>query len=77
MYIDFDAVEPLIDDAERRGLAVLGMEGFMIAEGKAYPSISRLADFSGRGLTVNESAAAAGNLFRVGGSEDHCIAQAG
>lgn len=42
-----DAVATL-DLAHERGLRLLGMEGFVVGE-HVYPSVSRIADFSGSG----------------------------
>lgn len=36
-----------IDEAERRGIAVLGFEGFLIDGTAIYPSISRISNYSG------------------------------
>jgi hypothetical protein len=46
MFIEIDAADELISEAERRGIRVLGLEGFLIADDAVYPVLSRVADFS-------------------------------
>jgi hypothetical protein len=46
-YIKAEAVADLLDQAERHGSTVLGLEGFLISERTVYPALSRVADFSG------------------------------
>lgn len=43
-----DIAPHLVDRAEEAGIAILGLEGFLIDEstGAVYPSLARIADFS-------------------------------
>jgi hypothetical protein len=45
-FVAADAVVDLIDEAERRGVGVLGLEGFLLNDGDVYPSLDRIADYS-------------------------------
>ena len=45
-FIAANAASSLIDAAQRMGVKVLGMEGFLIADDGAFPALSRIADFS-------------------------------
>jgi hypothetical protein len=44
-YVAAEVAGRLIDQAEARGIGVLGMEGFIIGKG-TYPALSRIADFT-------------------------------
>ena len=44
--IEHESVGEIIDEAERRGLRILGLEGFLIDDDGTYPSLERLWDFS-------------------------------
>jgi hypothetical protein len=45
-FLEIDTADELISDAERQGIRILGLEGFLIAEDCVYPALSRVADFS-------------------------------
>ena len=45
-FLSVDAARDLIEEADRRGVRVLGLEGFLIGDGAVYPALSRVADFS-------------------------------
>ena len=45
-FVDIDAADEFISEAERQGIRILGLEGFLIAEDAVYPALSRVADFS-------------------------------
>jgi hypothetical protein len=45
-FVAADTVIDLIDEAERRGVGILGLEGFLLNDGDVYPSLDRIADFS-------------------------------
>jgi hypothetical protein len=47
LFIAFERVGELIDEAERRGVRVLGFEAFLVDGQDVYPSISRITDYSG------------------------------
>jgi hypothetical protein len=48
IFVDATVASDLMDRAESEGVAVLGLEGFLIDEssGAIYPSLERIADFS-------------------------------
>jgi len=46
-FIAAEVLTELLDEAERRGVGILGLEGFIIGDA-TYPSLSRIADFSTR-----------------------------
>jgi hypothetical protein len=62
-----DAAADLIDRAERGGVGILGLEGFLISVSTVYPALSRIADFSRSGTSdadfVRRSAAEARQLL--------------
>lgn len=65
IFVRADAAIELIDQAERRGVGILGLEGFLIDE-DIYPSLDRIADFSSLGDAsefVTKSAARARELL--------------
>ena len=67
-YIAPEVAAELIDEAESRGVGVLGMEGFIIGDNGTYPSLSRIADFSMDGANrgpdfVSESCSGARRLL--------------
>lgn len=45
-FVDIDAADELISEAERKGVRILGLEGFLIGEDGVYPALSRVADLS-------------------------------
>jgi hypothetical protein len=45
-FVASDAAPDLIREANRLGVRVLGMEGFIINDRFTYPALSRIADFS-------------------------------
>jgi hypothetical protein len=45
VFVSVEAALRLLDEVERLGVAVLGLEGFVIGEA-TYPALSRIADFS-------------------------------
>ena len=45
-FIDADVVPQLLDEVERRGVRLLGLEGFLIGDEDIFPALSRIADFS-------------------------------
>jgi hypothetical protein len=45
-FVDIDAADEFISEAERQGIRILGLEGFLIADDYEYPALSRIADFS-------------------------------
>jgi hypothetical protein len=45
-FIDASACLELIDEAERWGVRVLGLEGFLVDDDSVFPALSRIADFS-------------------------------
>ncbi len=47
-FVDIDAADEFISEAERQGIRILGIEGFLIADDCEYPALSRIADFLGR-----------------------------
>jgi hypothetical protein len=46
LFIAFERVGDLIDEAERNEIGVLGFDGFLVDGTAVYPSISRLSDYS-------------------------------
>jgi len=46
-FVEAELVVLLVDEAQRRGIAILGLEGFLIDDESVYPSLSHVADFSG------------------------------
>jgi hypothetical protein len=42
-----EAAPDLVAEANRRGVKVLGLEGFLIDGDATYPALTRIADFSG------------------------------
>jgi hypothetical protein len=60
-FVEIDAADELISEAERQGIRILGVEGFLVAEDGVYPGLSRVADFSGVG-DAQQSAALAREL---------------
>jgi hypothetical protein len=66
-FVAADAAVDLIDRAERRGVGILGLEGFLVSESTVYPALSRIADFSRSGTSdlgfVRRSAAEARHLL--------------
>jgi hypothetical protein len=46
IFLAAEAVTGLIDEAERHGVKVLGLEGFLVSDGQVYPALSRIANFS-------------------------------
>lgn len=48
IFVAADIAPGLVDRAEEAGIAILGLEGFLIDEstGAVYPSLARIADFS-------------------------------
>jgi hypothetical protein len=46
VFVAHGAVEDLLNEAAERGVRVLGMEGFLIADDAVYPALSRIADLS-------------------------------
>lgn len=52
-----EAAQDLIDEAERRGVKVLGLDGFLVSEDAVYPALSRIADFSRCSATEAEDRA--------------------
>ena len=48
IFVAADIAPDLVDRAEAAGIAILGLEGFLIDEssGAVYPSLARIADFS-------------------------------
>ncbi len=46
-FIAADAIPRLVDQAQHKGLKVLGLEGFLVDSENVYPALSRIADFSG------------------------------
>jgi len=46
IFIDAAACVELIDEAERGGVRVLGLEGFLVDDESVFPALSRVADFS-------------------------------
>ncbi|MGH9231366.1 MAG: hypothetical protein ACRD07_22000, partial [Acidimicrobiales bacterium] len=45
-FVGIDAADEFISEAERQGIRILGLEGFLIADDGVYPALSRLADSS-------------------------------
>lgn len=45
LYIAAEAAGEFINEAEKRGIGILGMDGFLIG-GFTYPALGRIADFS-------------------------------
>lgn len=45
VFVTVEAAQQLVDEAEAVGIAVLGLEGFVIGDA-TYPALSRIADFS-------------------------------
>jgi len=45
-FVASEAAPDLIAEANRRGVKVLGLEGFLIDGDATYPALSRIADFS-------------------------------
>jgi hypothetical protein len=60
-FLSWDAAHDLIEEAEHRGVKVLGLEGFLIGEQGTFPALSRIADFSNS--SVAEAAAEAKRLL--------------
>ena len=48
IFVDSAIAHDLVHRAEKHGIAILGLEGFLIDEstGAVYPSLARIADFS-------------------------------
>ncbi len=46
VWVRYEDAEAAIDLAQKQGLRLLGMEGFVVGE-SIHPSMSRIADFSG------------------------------
>jgi hypothetical protein len=61
-FVEIDAAEELISEAERQGIRILGLEGFLINDDGVYPALSRVADFSDV-TDVQQSAALARELI--------------
>ena len=45
-FVDANAGPDVVEEATRRGVKVLGLEGFLIGEAGTFPALSRIADFS-------------------------------
>ena len=45
-YVAVPAAVELVREAQRRGVRVLGLEGFLVSDDAVYPALSRIADFS-------------------------------
>jgi hypothetical protein len=58
-YLSVDAARDVLDEAERRGVPVLMLEGFLIDGEIVYPALSRTTSDLSAGVTPQESAAAA------------------
>ena len=53
LFVDVHAAGAFLDELERRGLRLLGMEGFMVAPGAAtVPSMDQIADLSDASPTL-------------------------
>lgn len=46
VWVRYEDAEAALDLAQKQGRRLLGMEGFVVGE-SVYPSMSRIADFSG------------------------------
>jgi hypothetical protein len=46
VWVRYEDAVAAVDLAQERGLRLLGLEGFVVGE-SVYPSMSRIADFSG------------------------------
>lgn len=44
-FVEIDAADELINEAERQGIRISGLEGVLAEDGE-YPALSRIADFS-------------------------------
>jgi hypothetical protein len=62
-FVDIDAVEDLLNEAERRSIRVLGLEGFLVADDGVYPAFGRIADLS-EVVDAQQSASLARDLVR-------------
>jgi hypothetical protein len=62
-FVDIDAAEDLLNEAERRRIRVLGLEGFLVAEDGVYPACGRIADLS-EVVDAQQSASLARDLVR-------------
>jgi len=45
-FLSLSAALELLDDAERNGVQVFGLEGFLITDTATYPALGRIADYS-------------------------------
>ena len=46
IFVAVEVMDEFISEVERRGVRILGLEGFLIADDATYPSLDRIADFS-------------------------------
>lgn len=46
VWVPYEDAIAAVELAQRRGLRLMGMEGFVVGEVNIYPSLSRIADYS-------------------------------
>ncbi len=57
LFFAAEVVSDLIDRAQRSGVRVLGLEGFIVGDSYVYPALSRIADFSSDDIQTGASRA--------------------